>query len=152
MHAAGDNDRLYLQGHSGTYRTDNGGDTWTEITEGLPSDFALAGTAHPHDSETMYVAPLQGGDLRCPPEGKLRVYRTQDAGKSWQPMGKGLPQENAYMGVYRDGLVTDTLKPAGVYIGTNTGQLYVSADDGESWKLITQNLPPVCSIEAAVLD
>jgi len=151
-HAAGDNDRLFLQGHEGTYRSDNGGDQWTEITEGLPSNFALAATVHPYDSETMYVAPLQGGELRCPPEGKLRVFRTQDAGKSWQPLTKGLPQEQAFMGIYRDGLVTDRLQPAGVYMGTNTGQLWASADDGESWKLITQNLPPICSIEASVLE
>jgi hypothetical protein len=151
-HAAGDNDRLFLQGHSGTYVSNNGATNWTEITEGLPSDFALAATVHPHDSDTFYTVPLQGGDLRCPPEFKLRVYRTQDAGKTWQPMSKGLPQQDAFMGAYRDSIVTDTLKPAGVYLGTNTGQLYASKDDGESWQLITQNLPPICSIEASVLD
>ena len=152
MHAAGDNDRLYLQGHTGTYRTDNGGDTWTEITPGLPSEFALAGAAHPHDPDTAYTVPLQSGDLRCPPEFKLRVFRTQDAGKSWHPLTNGLPQEQAYMGVYRDGLSTDRMDPVGLYMGTNTGQLYASANEGESWKLITQNLPPICSIEAAVLE
>ena len=151
-HAAGDNDRLFLQGHTGTYVTDNGGDNWTEITEGLPSNFALAATVHPHESNTMYTVPLQGGDLRCPPGFALSVWRTQDAGKTWQAMRKGLPQENAFMGAYRDGIVTDTLKPAGVYLGTNTGQLYNSRDDGESWSLITQNLPPICSIEAAVIN
>lgn len=150
--AAGDNDRLYLQGHMGTYRSDDGGTHWTEITEGLPSNFGLAMAAHPHDSETAYVVPLQGGELRCPPEFALRVFRTSDAGGSWQPMTKGLPQEQAYMGVYRDSLCTDRLPTAGVYMGTNTGQLWASADDGESWKSITQNLPPICSVEAAVLD
>jgi hypothetical protein len=150
-HAAGDNDRLYLQGHMGTYRSDDGGAHWTEITEGLPSDFGLAMAAHPHNPETAYVMPLQGGDLRCPPEFKLRVFRTSDAGKTWQPMTKGLPQEQAFMGVYRDSLATDTLPQAGIYMGTNTGQLWVSADDGDSWKLVTQNLPPVCSVEAAVI-
>ncbi len=151
-HAAGDNDRLYLQGHSGTYRSDDGGNHWTEITAGLPSDFGMSMAAHPHNSETAYVVPLQGGELRCPPEFKLRVFRTSDAGATWEPMTKGLPQEQAFMGVYRDSLCTDTLPSAGIYMGTNTGQLWVSADDGDSWKMVTQNLPPICSVEAAVLE
>lgn len=151
-HAAGDNDRLYLQGHSGTYRSDDGGNHWTEITAGLPSDFGMSMAAHPHNPETAYVVPLQGGELRCPPEFKLRVFRTSDAGATWEPMTKGLPQEQAFMGVYRDSLCTDTLPSAGIYMGTNTGQLWVSADDGDSWKMVTQNLPPICSVEAAVLE
>lgn len=151
-HAAGDNDRLYLQGHSGTYRSEDGGNHWKEITAGLPSDFGMSMAAHPHNPETAYVVPLQGGELRCPPEFKLRVFRTSDAGATWEPMTKGLPQEQAFMGVYRDSLCTDTLPSAGIYMGTNTGQLWVSADDGDSWKMVTQNLPPICSVEAAVLE
>jgi BNR/Asp-box repeat protein len=149
--AAGQTDRLFLQGHWGTYRSDDGGDTWTEITEGLPSSFGLALATHPHDRNTAYVVPLKGGEFRCPPDAKLRVYRTRDAGKSWQPMTKGLPQEDAFMGVYRDNLCTDSLERAGVYMGTNTGQLYASNDDGESWSLITGNLPPITSVQAAVM-
>lgn len=152
VHAAGDNDRFYLQGHLGTYRSDNGGDNWTDITEGLPSEFGLAMAAHPSNADTAYVVPLQGGEMRCPPEFKLSVYRTSDAGKSWDKMTRGFPQEQAFMGVYRDSLCTDKMSSAGVYMGTNTGQLWVSADDGENWKLVTQNLPPVCSVEAAVLE
>jgi hypothetical protein len=144
-------DRLYLQGHWGTYRTDDGGDHWQEITEGLPSSFGLALATHPRDADTAYVVPLKGGEFRTPPDAKLRVYRTRDAGKSWQPLSKGLPQEEAYMGVYRDNLCSDTLAPAGLYLGTNTGQLYVSSDEGESWRLITGNLPPITSVQAAVL-
>mgnify|MGYP003536689337 FL=1 len=151
-HAAGDNDRLYLQSHAGTYRSDDGGSHWTEITAGLPSDFGMSMAAHPHNPDTAYVVPLQGGELRCPPEFKLRVFRTSDAGATWEPMTAGLPQEQAFMGVYRDSLCTDTLPSAGLYMGTNTGQLWVSANDGDSWKLVTQNLPPICSVEAAVLD
>jgi photosystem II stability/assembly factor-like uncharacterized protein len=151
VHAAGANDRLYAQTHWGTYRSDDGATTWTDITEGLPSDFGFAIAAHPRNSDIAYVMPLQAAEFRVPPESKLRVYRTADAGGSWQPMTKGLPQENAYMGMYREGLCVDTLEPAGVYLGTNTGQLYASADEGETWRRITPDLPPISSVNAAVL-
>ncbi|MEO8538389.1 MAG: exo-alpha-sialidase [bacterium] len=151
-HAAGANDRLYAQSHLGTYRSDNGGDSWVDITPGLPSQFGLAMTVHPHDPETAYVVPLVGGEFRCPPGGRLAVWRTRDAGANWAPLSNGLPEENAYMGVYRQSLCTDVMDPAGIYFGTNTGQLYASADEGESWKLITQNLPPIESVSANVLD
>ena len=146
--AAGGGERMYLQGHLGTYRSDDGAEHWIDITAGLPSEFGLAMAVHPHDRDTMYVLPLQGGDLRCPPEKKLRVYRTRDAGNSWEPLTAGLPQENAFMGVYRDGLCCDDLDTPGVYFGTNTGQLYASADEGANWSLITQNLPPITSVTA----
>jgi photosystem II stability/assembly factor-like uncharacterized protein len=152
VRAAGNGDRLYTQTHYGTYRSDDGASTWTDITEGLSSDFGMVMAAHPSNPDTAYVVPLQGAEFRVPPEGKLRVYRTQDAGRSWQAMSKGLPQDNAYMGTYREAMSTDTLSPAGVYFGTNTGQVYASADDGESWRRITADLPPVSSVSAAVLD
>jgi photosystem II stability/assembly factor-like uncharacterized protein len=152
VHAAGNGDRLYAQAHWGTYRSDDGAASWTEITEGLPSDFGMVMAAHPSDPDTAYVLPLQGAEFRVPPEGKLRVFRTQDAGRSWQAMSKGLPQDNAYMGTYREAMSTDSLSPAGVYFGTNTGQVYASADDGESWRRITADLPPVSSVSAIVID
>lgn len=144
-------DRLYAQTHYGTYRSDDGAKTWTEITEGLPSDFGMVMAAHPTDPNTAYVVPLQGAEFRCPPEGKLRVFRTTDAGKTWEAMTQGLPQENAYMGTYREAMSTDTLNNAGIYFGTNTGQVYASADAGETWRNITTDLPPVSSVSAAVL-
>ena len=107
--------------------------------------------AHPTDPNTAYVVPLQGAEFRCPPEGKLRVFRTTDAGKTWEAMTQGLPQENAYMGTYREAMSTDTLNNAGIYFGTNTGQVYASADAGETWRNITTDLPPVSSVSAAVL-
>jgi photosystem II stability/assembly factor-like uncharacterized protein len=152
VRAAGPSNRLYAQGHWGTYRSDDGAATWTEITEGLPSDFGMVMAAHPSDPDTAYVVPLQGGEFRVPPEGQLRVWRTQDAGRSWQAMSKGMPAENAYMGTYREAMCTDTLSPAGVYFATNTGQLYASADDGDSWRRVTADLPPVSSVSAAVMD
>ncbi len=151
VHAAAD-ERLYAQTHYGTYRSDDGARTWTEITAGLPSDFGFVIGAHPRNPDVAYVLPLQSAEFRVPPEGKLRVYRTADAGKTWQPLTKGLPQEDAYMGTYREGLVLDNADPAGVYFGTNTGHLYASADEGESWRLITANLPPISSLCAFVLE
>jgi photosystem II stability/assembly factor-like uncharacterized protein len=148
---AGSNDRLYAQTHWGTYRSDDGAASWTEITEGLPSDFGFQMAAHPANPDVAYVLPLQGAEFRAPPEGKLRVYRTSDAGKSWQAMTKGLPQSDAFMGTYREGMSADNLQPAGIYFGTNTGQLYGSADDGDSWRRITADLPPISSVSAAVI-
>ncbi|HLF76839.1 MAG TPA: exo-alpha-sialidase [Dehalococcoidia bacterium] len=152
VHAAGNGDRLYAQTHWGTYRSDDGASTWTEITEGLPSDFGMQIAAHPTNPDVAYVLPLQGAEFRCPPEAKLRVYRTSDAGKSWQALTRGLPQENAYMGTYREGMSVDSLSPAGIYFGTNTGQLFASADEGETWSRITPDLPPISSVSAAVID
>jgi photosystem II stability/assembly factor-like uncharacterized protein len=144
-------DRLYAQTHWGTYRSDDGAQTWVDITEGLPSDFGMVIAAHPKDPDTAYVLPLQGAEFRCPPEGKLRVYRTTDAGKSWQAMTDGLPQEGAFMGTYREAMSTDSLDEAGVYFGTNTGQVYGSANNGDSWRRITSDLPPISSVSAVVL-
>ena len=149
--AAAAPNRLYAQTHYGTYRSDDGAGTWNDITEGLPSDFGMVMAAHPSDPDTAYVLPLQGGEFRCPPEGKLRVYRTTNAGKSWEALTKGLPQENAYMGTYREAMSTDSLDNAGVYFGTNTGQVYASTDNGDTWRNITTDLPPVSSVSASVL-
>jgi photosystem II stability/assembly factor-like uncharacterized protein len=152
VRAVGNNGRLYAQTHYGTYRSDDGATTWIDITEGLPSDFGFVMAAHPSDPDTAYVLPLQGAEFRVPPEGKLTVYRTTDAGNSWQPMTKGLPQKDAYMGTYREAMCTDGFDEAGVYFGTNTGHVYASADSGESWRRVTADLPPVSSVSAAVLD
>jgi photosystem II stability/assembly factor-like uncharacterized protein len=151
VHAPGDNDRLYLQTHLGTYRSDDGGDNWNEITEGLPSDFGLAMTGHPHDPNIAYVAPIDSGMLRVPPDFSFKIWRTKDAGKSWQGLGVGLPGQEAYMTVYRNGLGHDDLQPAGIYVGTNTGQLYFSRNDGDTWELITPNLPPITAVQASVV-
>ncbi|MBI2936554.1 MAG: exo-alpha-sialidase [Chloroflexi bacterium] len=152
VHAAGEGPRLYAQTHWGTYRSDDGARTWTEITAGLPSDFGMVIAGHPRNPNVAYVVPLQGAEFRCPPEGKLRVYRTSDAGKTWEALTKGLPQKNAFMGMYREGMDTDSLEPAGLYMGTNTGHLYVSADEGETWRRLTANLPPVSSVNVTSLD
>ena len=151
VRAAGNGDRLYAQTHWGTYRSDDGAETWTETTEGLPSDFGMTIEAHPRNPDVAYVVPLHSAEFRCPPGGKLRVFRTADAGVTWEPLAKGLPQRNAFMGMYREGLSIDSLEPAGLYLGTNTGQLYSSVDEGESWRRITATLPPISSVRATVL-
>ncbi len=127
------------------------GETWQEITAGLPSDFGFPLTIHPRHPETIFVIPLKDAEFRCPPEGKLRVFRSRDGGKSWQGLTQGLPQVNAFVGVYREGMAIDPLEPAGIYFGTNTGKIYASNNEGDSWHLLADNLPPVYSIATALL-
>lgn len=140
---------LYQQNHCGVYRSEDAGRSWTEISQGLPSDFGFPLALHPTDPNTLYVLPLKGGEFRCPPEGKLRVFRSRDKGATWSALTAGLPQEEVYCGVYREGMCVDKLNPAGIYFGTNTGKLYASDDEGESWRLTADNLPPIYSVSAA---
>jgi photosystem II stability/assembly factor-like uncharacterized protein len=144
-------ERLFLQNHWGLYRSDDWGDSWHDIANGVPSDFGFAMEMHPHDPDTVYIVPLQSDEFRIVPEAKLRVYRTKNAGKSWEPLADGLPQSNAYESVLRDGLAADTHDPAGIYFGTRSGKLFGSADAGESWKEIAPALPPICCVKAAVV-
>ncbi|MFI5105647.1 MAG: WD40/YVTN/BNR-like repeat-containing protein [Terriglobales bacterium] len=143
--------RLFLQNHWGLYRSDDGGDSWKDIANGVPSDFGFAMVTHPHDADTAYIVPIESDEYRCTPEGKLRVYRTRNAGKSWEAMTKGLPQKNALETVLRDSMATDTLSPAGIYFGTRSGRVYGSHDDGKSWQLIMEGLPAVVCVRAAVV-
>ena len=142
--------RLFLQNHWGLYRSDDWGDTWEDIANGVPSDFGFAMEMHPHEPDTAYIVPLESDEFRCCPEGKLRVYRTNDAGASWEALTDGLPQANAYETVLRDALATDALEPAGVYFGTRSGKVFASANDGESWREIADGLPQVVCVKAAV--
>lgn len=144
-------DRYFLQNHWGLYRSDDGADSWTDVANGVPSDFGFAMAVHPHDPDTVYIVPLESDGFRCCPEAKLRVYRTRDAGGSWQPLSQGLPQDGAYETVLRDALCTDTANPAGVYFGTRNGAVYASADEGASWTLVRDGLPQVVCVKAAVL-
>ncbi len=149
--AAGDPKRFYLQHHWGVYRSDDGGDTWKAMEKGLPTTFGFALAAHPHDGDTAYVLPIESDGFRCTPEGKLRVYRTKDGGKSWKALTKGLPQSNALETVLRDGMDVDTCARPGVYFGTKSGKVYASADEGNSWKCIAEGLPTVNCVKAAVV-
>ena len=144
-------ERLFLQNHWGLYRSDDWGDSWHDIANGVPSDFGFAMVTNPNDADTVYIIPLQSDQFRIVPEAKLRVYRTRDAGASWEPLTKGLPQSDAYECILRDGLVADAHDPAGLYFGTRSGKLYASADAGESWKNLADALPPICCVKAAVI-
>ena len=143
--------RLFLQNHWGLYRSDDGGDSWQDIARGVPSDFGFCMAMHPHDPETVYIVPIESDEFRCTPEGKLRVYRTRNAGGSWEPLTRGLPQKDALETVLRDAMAVDRMNPAGVYFGTRSGQVWGSADGGASWNPIIAGLPPVVSVEAAVV-
>jgi photosystem II stability/assembly factor-like uncharacterized protein len=147
-----DSNRLYQQSHVGTHRSDDGGLTWTEITAGLPTDFGFAGAAHPHDRDTFFTTVLDPGHGRTMPDGKVAVWRTRDAGASWDRLGNGLPQENAFLGVLREGMAIDTRDEPGVYVGTSTGQVFASTDEGDSWSEIASYLPSITSVEVAVVE
>jgi photosystem II stability/assembly factor-like uncharacterized protein len=149
---APDRTRLYQQNHCGVHRSDDAGGSWTEITEGLPSDFGFAAVAHPHDRDAFYVIPLDAGHGRTMPDGRAAVWRTRDAGSTWDRLDRGLPERDAYLGVLREGLATDGLDVPGLYFGTSTGQVFASADEGDTWTEIAGYLPGVASIEVAVVD
>lgn len=144
-------ERLYLQNHWGLYRSDDFGKSWRDIAKGVPSDFGFCLVVHPHDPDTAYIVPIESDEYRCTPEGKLRVYRTRNGGGSWEPLTRGLPQKNALETVLRDALATDTLDPAGIYFGTRSGKVFGSNDEGKSWQLIQEGLPPVVCVKAAVV-
>jgi photosystem II stability/assembly factor-like uncharacterized protein len=147
-----DHSRLYQQNHCGMHRSDDMGMSWTEITEGLPSDFGFAAAAHPHDRDTFYVIPLDAGHGRCMPEGRAAVWRTRDAGASWERLSDGLPQRDAHLGVLREGMAIDAFDTPGLYFGTSTGQVFASADEGEHWTEIAGYLPGISSVEVAVVE
>ena len=143
-------ERLFLQNHWGLYRSDDWGDTWQDIANGVPSDFGFAMEMHPHDPDTVYIVPLESDQFRCTPEAKLRVYRTRNAGLTWEPLAKGLPQEGAYETVLRDAMAADNFESAGIYFGTRSGKLFGSANDGTTWTEIADGLPPVVCVKASV--
>jgi len=144
-------ERLFLQNHWGLYRSDDWGDSWTDIANGVPSDFGFAMQMHPNDPDTVYIVPLESDMFRCTPEAKLRVYRTTDAGASWEPLTEGLPQKNAYETVLRDAMTADSMDDAGIYFGTRSGKVFGSTDDGATWREIADSLPPVVCVKTAVL-
>jgi photosystem II stability/assembly factor-like uncharacterized protein len=143
--------RLFLQNHWGLYRSDDGGNSWKDIANGVPSDFGFCMVIHPHDPDTVYIVPIESDEYRCTPEGKLRVYRTRNAGASWEPLTRGLPQKNALETVLRDSMATDAADPAGIYFGTRSGKVYGSNDEGKSWQAIIEGLPAVVCVRAAVV-
>ncbi len=151
--AAGEPETLYQQNHCGVYRSDDGGLAWTDLSPSLPSEFGFPLVTHPRDPATFWVIPLNGADQgRFVPGAKGAVWRTHDRGETWLRGEAGLPQRDAYLTVLREAMASDTLDPVGITFGTETGQLWHSADEGVSWGLITADLPPIWSVEAVVLD
>lgn len=143
---------IYQQNHCGMYRSDDGGDNWIDIGEGkLPSRFGFPIAVHPHDPHTVYIIPEESDEYRMSIGGQFAVWRSRDAGDSWQRLTNGLP-EHAHLVVLREAMSTDSLNPAGIYAGTTTGQIFYSRDDGDSWELLADYLPQINSIEVAVLD
>ncbi len=143
--------RLFLQNHWGLYRSDDGAESWKDIANGVPSDFGFAMVMHPHNPDGVYILPVESDEFRCTADGRLRVYRTRNAGASWEPLMRGLPQKRAYETVLRDAMTTDSLDPHGLYFGTRSGQLYGSNDEGKNWERILEGLPAILCVKSAVV-
>lgn len=143
-------ERLYLQNHGGVYRSDDEGGSWVSIADGLPSDFGFPIVVNPHDRDTVYVFPLCGGEGRYPPDAKARVWRSRDAGDTWEPLADGLP-DSFYVGVMRDAMCADAHDPVGLYLGARNGTVWGSVDEGETWHEVVRDLPDVMVVRAAAL-
>jgi photosystem II stability/assembly factor-like uncharacterized protein len=145
-------DVLFMQKHWDVMRSDNGGESWQEISGNLPTDFGFPIDVHSHEPETVYVVPIKSDSEHYPPDGKLRVYRSKTGGNEWEALTKGLPQSNCYVNVLRDAMAVDSLDSCGVYFGTTGGQVYASPDAGENWAPIVRDLPAVLSVEVQTLQ
>jgi photosystem II stability/assembly factor-like uncharacterized protein len=144
-------DVLFMQKHWDVMRSNDGGDSWREVSGNLPTDFGFAIDLHAHEPETVYVVPIKSDSEHFPLDGQLRVYRSRTGGDEWEPLTKGLPQRDCYVNVLRDAMAVDTLDSCGIYFGTTGGQVYASADAGESWAPIVRDLPAVLSVEVQTL-
>jgi len=144
-------ERLFLQHHWGLYRSDDFANSWKSISNGVPSDFGFAMITHPRDPDCVYILPIESDEFRCTPEGRLRVYRTRNAGASWEPLSRGLPQKGAYKTILRDAMVADSLEPAGIYFGTRSGELFASIDEGKNWKMILSGLPSIVCVKSVIV-
>jgi photosystem II stability/assembly factor-like uncharacterized protein len=144
-------DRLYLQNHGGVYRSDDGADSWTYIADGLPSEFGFAMVVHPHEPDTVYTFPIADAGARWPVDGKARVWRSRDAGSSWEELGAGQLPDDYFVAVMRDAMTVDSHDPAGLYFGGRNGAVWASPDAGESWREVIRDLPDVMVVRAAAL-
>jgi photosystem II stability/assembly factor-like uncharacterized protein len=142
---------LFMQKHWDVMRSDDAGESWHEVSGNLPTDFGFPIAVHAHQPDTIYVVPIKSDSEHFPPDGKLRVYRSRTGGHEWEALTKGLPQENCYVNVLRDSMAVDSLDPCGLYFGTTGGQIYGSADGGDTWNPIVRDLPAVLSVEVQTL-
>jgi len=145
-------ERLFLQNHWGLYRSDNCGDEWTDIANGVPSDFGFSVVMHPRNPDWVYIIPVESDEFRCACDGRLRVYRTRNGGASWEPLARGLPQKGAYETVLRDAMTADSFDPVGLYFGTRSGQIFGSRDEGRTWQKIRDGFPSVLCVRNAVVE
>lgn len=151
MHPARPN-VLFMQKHWDVLRSDDAGELWHEISGNLPSDFGFPIAVHAHEPNTVYVIPIKSDSEHYPPEGKLRVYRSRSGGNEWEPLAKGLPQQDCYVNILRDAMTVDQFDPCGLYFGTTGGQVYASANGGDNWTAIVRDLPAVLSVEVQTLS
>ncbi|HZR77869.1 MAG TPA: exo-alpha-sialidase, partial [Chthoniobacterales bacterium] len=142
---------LFMQKHWDVMRSDDSGDSWREVSDNLPTDFGFPIDVHAHEPETIYVVPIKSDSEHYPLDGKLQVWRSRTGGNKWEVLTKGLPQKDCYVNVLRDAMSIDQMDPCGVYFGTTGGQVYASADSGDSWEPIVRDLPAVLSVEAQTL-
>jgi BNR/Asp-box repeat len=142
---------LFMQKHWDVMRSDDAGDNWKKVSGNLPTDFGFAIDVHAHEPETIYVVPIKSDSEHYVHEGKLRVFRSRTGGNQWEPLTKGLPQKDCYVNVLRDAMAVDSLDECGIYFGTSGGQVYASADAGDSWNAIVRDLPAVLSVEVQTL-
>jgi photosystem II stability/assembly factor-like uncharacterized protein len=142
---------LFMQKHWDVMRSDDAGESWREISGNLPTDFGFPIEVHAHEPDTVYVVPIKSDSEHFPPDGRLRVYRSRTGGDEWEALTDGLPQSHCYLNVLRDAMAVDSLDPCGVYFGTSGGQVYASADAGDTWAPIVRDLPPVLSVEVQTL-
>src|SRR5499433_2543337 len=142
---------LFMQKHWDVMRTDDAGESWQKISGNLPTDFGFVIDVHAHEPNTVYVVPIKSDAEHFPVDGKLRVYRSRTGGNEWEALTKGLPQSDCYVNVLRDAMAVDSLDKCGIYFGTTGGQVYGSADAGDSWAPIVRDLPAVVSVEVQTL-
>ena len=150
-----------MQKHWDVMRSDNGGESWQEVNGNLPTDtgqpdgrkgFGFVIDVNANEPDTIYVVPIKSDSEHYPHEGKLRVFRSRTGGNEWEPLTKGLPQSDCYVNVLRDAMAVDSLDSSGIYFGTTGGQVYASADSGDSWTAIARDLPAVLSVEVQTLQ
>jgi hypothetical protein len=144
-------DTLFMQKHWDVMRSDDAGDSWYEVSGNLPTDFGFPIAVHAHEPETIYVVPIKSDMEHFPLDGKLRVYRSRTGGNDWEALTKGLPQDDCYVNVLRDAMAVDSLDPCGLYFGTTGGEVYATADAGDTWQAIAGTLPKVLSVEVQVV-
>src|SRR4026209_470260 len=142
---------LFMQKHWDVMRGDNGGDSWSEVSGNLPTDFGFPIDIHAHEPDTIYVVPIKSDSEHYHTEGKLRVYRSRSGGNEWEALTNGLPQKDCYVNVLRDAMAADSLDKCGIYFGTTGGQIYASGDAGDHWTPIVRDLPAVLSVEVQTL-